>query len=138
MIRAVLDTNVVISAFLFSGPPSQLVSAWHSSRLRPVVSAPILDEYIRVLAYPKFKLTPAEIRSVIEERLLPCIESVKVLATPVPEVCDPDDATFITCAVTAGVRWIVSGDDDLLSLHHIRSVEIVSVTTFLQLRKSNP
>ncbi|MBX3330039.1 MAG: putative toxin-antitoxin system toxin component, PIN family [Nitrospira sp.] len=71
MIRAVLDTNVVISALLFSGPPSQLVSAWQSSRLRPVVSAPILDEYIRVLAYPKFELTTTEIRSLIGEELLP-------------------------------------------------------------------
>ena len=138
MIRAVLDTNVVISAVLFSGPPSQLVPAWQSSRLRPIVSAPILDEYIRVLAYPKFELTPAEIRSVIEEDLLPFIESVKILDAPVPEVRDPDDAKFITCAATAGVRWIVSGDDDRLSLHHIKSVEVVSVTTFLQHLKSKP
>lgn len=138
MIRAVLDTHVVISALLFSGPPSQLVSAWQSSRLRPVVSAPIRDEYIRVLAYPKFELTSPEIRSVIEEELLPFIESVKVIQATVPEVRDPDDAKFITCAVTAGVRWLVSGDDDLLSLHQIQSVKVVSVTAFLQLLKAKP
>ncbi|MDF0649949.1 MAG: putative toxin-antitoxin system toxin component, PIN family [Nitrospira sp.] len=138
MIRAVLDTNVVISALLFSGPPSQLVSAWQSSRLRPVVSAPILDEYIRVLAYPKFELTPAEIRSLIEEELLPFIETVKVIQATVPEVRDQDDAKFITCAATAGVRWLVSGDNDLLSLHRIQSVEIVSVTAFLQHLKAKP
>lgn len=138
MIRAVLDTNVVISALLFSGPPSRLVSAWQSSRLRPAVSAPILDEYIRVLAYPKFELTSTEIRSLVEEELLPFIESVKALDTPVPEVRDPDDAKFITCAVTAGVRWIVSGDDDLLSLHHIQSVEVISVTGFSQQLKAKP
>jgi len=138
VIRAVLDTNVVISALLFSGPPSRLVSAWQSSRLRPAVSAPILDEYIRVLAYPKFELTSTEIRSLVEEELLPFIESVKALDTPVPEVRDPDDAKFITCAVTAGVRWIVSGDDDLLSLHHIRSVEVISVTGFSQQLKAKP
>lgn len=138
MIRAVLDTNVVISALLFSGPPSHLVSAWQSSRLRPVVSAPILDEYIRVLAYPKFELTATSIRSLIEEELLPFIDSVNALDTTVPEVRDPDDAKFITCAVTAGVRWIVSGDDDLLSLHHIRSVEVISVTAFLQRLNTKP
>lgn len=138
MIRAVLDTNVVISALLFSGPPSHLVSAWQSSHLRPVVSAPILDEYIRVLAYPKFELTATLIRSLIEEELLPFIDSVKALDTTVPEVRDPDDAKFITCAVTAGVRWTVSGDDDLLSLHHIRSVEVISVTAFLQRLNTKP
>jgi putative PIN family toxin of toxin-antitoxin system len=132
VIRAVLDTNVVISALLFSGPPSQLVSAWQSSRLRPVVSASILDEYIRVLAYPKFKLSDAEIRGLIEEELLPFIETVKVPPSIAPKIRDPNDAKFITCAVTAGVRWLVSGDNDLLSLHRVKSIEILSVTAFLQ------
>ncbi|CUS32085.1 PilT protein domain protein [Candidatus Nitrospira nitrosa] len=131
-----LDTDVIISALLFSGPPSQLVSAWHSSRLRPVVSAPILDGYIRVLAYPKFELTPAEIRSVIEEEFLPFIESVKAIPTTVAYVRDPDDAKFIACAAAAGVRWLVSRDDDLLSLRRIQSVEIVSITEFLCLLKA--
>lgn len=132
MIRAVLDTNVVISALLFSGPPSRLVTSWQSSLVRPVVSAPILDEYIRVLAYPKFKLAPAEIRALIEEELLPFTETVNVTPSAVPTLRDADDAKFITCALAAGVRWLVSGDDDLLSLRRVKSVEIVSITTFLQ------
>ena len=132
MIRAVLDTNVVISALLFSGPPSRLVSAWQSGRLRPVVSAPILDEYIRVLAYPKFKLTNTEIRGLLEEELIPFMETVTAVPTNVPDLRDPDDAKFIACAVAAGVRWLVSGDDDLLSLHYVESVDILSVTAFLQ------
>lgn len=132
MIRAVLDTNVVVSALLFSGPPSRLISAWQSGRLRPVVSAPILDEYIRVLAYPKFKLTNTEIRGLLEEELIPFMETVTAVPTNIPDLRDPDDAKFITCAVAAGVRWLVSGDDDLLSLHHVESVDILSVTAFLQ------
>lgn len=132
MIRAVLDTNIIISALLFSGPPSHLVPAWQSGRLRPVVSAPMLDEYIRVLAYPKFRLTEPDMRGLIEDELLPFIESVTVPPAIVPNVRDPDDAKFISCALTAGVRWLVSGDDDLLSLRRVKSVEIVTVTTFLQ------
>lgn len=132
MIRAVLDTNVVVSALLFSGPPSRLISAWQSGRLRPVVSAPILDEYIRVLAYPKFKLTNTEIRGLLEEELIPFMETVTAVPTNIPDLRDPDDAKFITCAVAAGVRWLVSGDDDLLNLHHVESVDILSVTAFLQ------
>ena len=132
MIRAVLDTNVVVSALLFSGPPSRLISAWQSGRLRPVVSAPILDEYIRVLAYPKFKLTNTEIRGLLEEELIPFIETVTAVPTNISDLRDPDDAKFIACAVAAGVRWLVSGDDDLLSLYHVQSVDILSVTAFLQ------
>lgn len=132
VIQAVLDTNVIVSALLFHGSPSRLVSAWQSGRLRPVVSAQILDEYVRVLAYPKFTLTASEIRGLLEEELLPFVETIIVKPAAVPKLRDPDDARFVTCAVAARVRWLVSGDDDLLSLRRVRSVEIVSPTAFLQ------
>lgn len=138
MIRAVLDTNVVISALLFSGPPSQFVPAWQSGRLRPIMSARIFDEYLRVLAYPKFKLTPAEIRGLIEEELLPFIETVQSPPLPIANLRDPDDSKFVDCALAANVRWLVSGDDDLLSLKRVQSVEIVSVAAFLHQLKRQP
>lgn len=64
--------------------------------------------------------------------------SVKAFGVTVPKARDQDDAKFITCAATAGVRWLVSGDDDLLSLHRLQSVEIVSVTAFLHHLKIKP
>jgi len=132
VIRAVLDTNVLVSALLFTGSPSQLIPAWQAGRVRPVVSAEILEEYVRVLAYPKFKLTDSEIRGLIEEEVLPFVDTVRARPISVPTLRDPDDLKFIACAVAAGVRWLVSGDDDLLSLRKVITVEIVSITTFLQ------
>jgi hypothetical protein len=130
--RAVLDTNVLISALLFTGPPSRLVSGWQAGQFRLIVSAEIVDEYVRVLAYPKFELTNAEIRWLIEEEVLPYAETVRVKPSEVHELRDPDDAKFVTSALSAGVKWLVSGDRDLLDLHRVESVEIISVTSFLQ------
>lgn len=132
MIRAVLDTNVLVSALLFTGPPPQLVPAWQAGRVRPVVSADLLEEYVRVLAYPKFKLTDSEIRTLIEEEVLPFVDTVRARPLSVPALRDADDLKFIACAVAAGVRWLISGDDDLLSIRKVTSVEIVTVTAFLQ------
>ncbi|TKB74589.1 MAG: putative toxin-antitoxin system toxin component, PIN family [Nitrospira sp.] len=132
VIRAVLDTNVLVSALLFSGPPSQLVPAWQGGRLCPVVSAEILEEYVRVLAYSKFKLTGSEILSLIEEDVLPFVDTVRAKPISVPILRDPDDLKFLACAISAGVHWLVSGDDDLLSIGKVESVEIVSVTNFLR------
>ena len=132
MIRAVLDTNVLVSALLFSGPLSQLVPAWQGGRLCPVVSAEILEEYVRVLAYSKFKLTSSEILSLIEEDVLPFVDTVRAKPISVPTLRDPDDMKFLACAVSARVHWLVSGDDDLLSIGRVESVEIVSVTNFLR------
>lgn len=138
MIRAVLDTNVVVSALLFTGTPSQLVPAWQSGRLRPVLSAEILQEYLRVLAYPKFTLTDSEIHGLIENDLLPFVDTVRTKPLIVPSLRDPDDLKFIACATEGTVRWLVSGDDDLLSLRRFESIEIVSVSTFLHLLKRRP
>ena len=138
MIRAVLDTNVLVSALLFTGPPSQLVPAWQSGRLRPVLSAEILEEYLRVLAYRKFKLTDDEIHGLIEEDLLPFVDTVRTTPVTVPSLRDPDDLKFIACAKAAKVRWLVSGDDDLLSLGTVGSIEIVPVAHFVKLLKLKP
>lgn len=132
MIRAVLDTNVLVSALLFFGPPSQLVPAWQGGRLCPIVSAEILEEYVRVLAYSKFKLTGSEILSLIEEDVLPFVDTVRAKPISVPTLRDPDDMKSLACAVSARVHWLVSGDDDLLSIGKVESVEIVSVTNFLR------
>jgi putative PIN family toxin of toxin-antitoxin system len=132
VIRAVLDTNVLVSALLFSGPPSQLVPAWQGGRLCLVVSAEILEEYVRVLAYSKFNLTGSEILSLIEKDVLPFVDTVRAKPISVPILRDPDDVKFLACAISAGVHWLVSGDDDLLSIGKVESVEIVSVTNFLR------
>ena len=133
MIRAVLDTNVLISALLFSGLPSRLVSAWQASRFQPAISQPILEEYLRVLAYPKFRLTVKEIRSLIEEELLPYTETVHVKTIRRTLARDPDDAKFIESALAGDVPWLVSGDADLLTLRRVESVEIVTVNAFMDL-----
>ncbi|GKS65818.1 hypothetical protein YTPLAS72_31220 [Nitrospira sp.] len=83
--------------------------------------------------YPSCQEWPA-----LATQLLPFIESVKIIQTTVPEIRDPDNAKFTTCAATAGVRRLVGGDDNLLSLHHIQSVAVISVSAFLQLLKAKP
>jgi putative PIN family toxin of toxin-antitoxin system len=138
VIRAVLDTNVLISALLFSGLPARLVPAWQASRFHPVLSSPILDEYLRTLAYPKFHLTPEEIRALVEEDILPFFETVRLKAPPFKMLRDPDDAKFVECALAASVPWIVSGDSDLLDLGRVESVRIITVRAFLDQLKRAP
>lgn len=133
MTRAILDTNVLISALLFPGLPSRLVAAWQEGQFLPVVSPSILDEYLRALAYPKFKLTAEEISGLLEEAFLPFIETVRTKGAPFKLLADPDDAKFIECALAADVPWIVSGDADLLDVGRVQTVQIVTVRHFLDL-----
>ena len=117
--RAVLDTNVLVSALLFrSGRLSWLRQAWQTMALLPVMAKPTTEELLRVLAYPKFSLTSAEVKALLEE-LLPWVE---VFAAPIPSVVmrwtvrDPKDQIFLDLALGAGVDLLVTGDADLLVL----------------------
>jgi len=49
-IKAVLDTNVVISGIFWKGTPFEILKAWQEQRFHLVISGPILREYRRVLA----------------------------------------------------------------------------------------
>ena len=131
MIRAVLDTNVILSALLFGGRTGDVVRAWQTGRFQLLLSRAILEEVLRVLAYPKFRLTEGEIRGLLEEELVPFAETVIVRRHPVVRLRDPDDLAVVACALTGRARYLVTGDADLLSLERIRQVEVIRPAEFM-------
>lgn len=133
MIRAVLDTNVILSALLFGGPIGNLVSAWQTGRFQLLLSRGLLEEILRVLAYPKFRLTESEIRGLVEEELLPFAETVIIRRQPAVRLRDPDDLAVAACALIGRARYLVTGDADLLSLEQIRYVKVIRSADFLAL-----
>lgn len=115
--RWVLDTNVVLSALLFpAGRTAWLRDAWRTRELTPLVNRDTTTELLRVLAYPRFALTPGEREDLLAE-YLPFAESVRASAAPpVPECRDPFDRVFLELAVAGQADSVVTGDQDLLVL----------------------
>jgi uncharacterized protein len=74
--------------------------------LQLLLSRPILQEYLRVLAYPKFRLTPEEIRGLLDE-VLPFVESVRIRERLSVVRRDPADDKFLECAVAGRAAYIV-------------------------------
>jgi uncharacterized protein len=130
-VRVVLDTNAVISALLFSGVSSKLGSLWQNGLITPLLSREILDEYLRVLSYPKFELSEKEIKELIQEEILPYAEVVKPKRRLRVIQRDPSDNKFLECAVAGKASVIISGDKALLSLGRYRRVLIQSPAQFL-------
>jgi len=130
--RVVVDTNVIISALLFSGPASRLVDKWKSRSIVLLATKEIIQEYLRIFAYPKFALTETEINTLLNQEILPYIETVKIKSL-FPRTCrDPADDKFLACAVTGKATFVVSGDQDLLTLRQIKKCPILSIDAFLQ------
>lgn len=89
---------------------------WQSGRITPVPAEPTARELLRVLAYPKFQLKPAEIEQLLAE-LLPWSETLRQpLEASEPRCRDRKDQVFLVLAVSASVEVLVSGDADLLAL----------------------
>ncbi|NQS88844.1 putative toxin-antitoxin system toxin component, PIN family [Patescibacteria group bacterium] len=133
LIRAVVDTNVFISATLHEGPASKLLSYWQRGRFIYLISKQILEEYIKVLSYPKFRLTEEEIKWIIWEELLPYVETVKI-KIPVSAIkTDPSDNIFLSTAVESKASFIISEDRHLLVLKEYQDVQIVRIRDFFHL-----
>jgi len=131
--RVVLDTNVLISALLFEGEVSRLVVQWQMGVFPPVISKATFKELETVLSYPKFHLSSEEIRMILTEEILPFFEVVEV-KEKIEGVCrDAADDKFISCALSAGVEVIVTGDKDLMSVKKHRTVRIVGASDFLRM-----
>lgn len=116
--RVVLDTNVVLSALLFNNATAQaLRQAWRSGHVIPCVCTDTVQELMRVLAYPKFRLGATEQHELLGD-FLPHAEVVRLPDPPqaVPPYRDPHDEVFMQLALAAGVDALVSGDKDLLAL----------------------
>jgi len=137
-VRVVLDTNVVLSALVFRGRAAGPVRlAWQRGQVLPLVSTATVQELVRVLGYPKFRLTPSEQDELLAD-YLPYAETVRIPQPPpaVPECRDVLDLPFMHLAVTGKAQMLVSGDRDLLVIapefERLSACPIVSVDRFFQ------
>ena len=129
--RVVLDTNVFVSALLFEGKTSELVKLWKQGEIIPLVSTDTLNEIIRVLTYPKFGLTKEEIKSILNEEIMPYVETVKITRKIKGVSPDADDDIFLACAVNGKAGAIISGDRHLLSLKEFEGIPISRIAEFI-------
>ncbi|HVY55694.1 MAG TPA: putative toxin-antitoxin system toxin component, PIN family [Thermodesulfobacteriota bacterium] len=133
--RVVIDTNVFISSLLSSaGNPRKVIDLWRLEKFTLCLSKDILTEYFAVLGRMGMADEPegAELVQLFEARY-----NQAFVASPPPISViaeDPDDDKFISCAVAAGARYIVSGDRHLQNLKTFRGVRILPPTEFVKLK----
>ena len=132
--KVVIDTNVLVSALLFNGVPGELIECWKQGQIIPLACRDSIDEFIRVLSYPKFQLTEEEVKFLLNQEILPWFEIVTVKKRTPFVVDDPDDDKFIWCAIADSADCIISGDEHLLNLNH-SPVPILSPAQFLEIIK---
>ncbi len=133
-VRAVLDTNVLISGLIaVKGIPRRILDAWLEGRYTLVISLYLIEELTFVLSYPRI----AQRLSLSDEELAVILAALltKAEVTPgklrLPGVTrDPKDDAVVACAKEGRADYIVSGDQDLLVLGEYEGIQIVTPRQF--------
>ncbi len=135
-LRVVLDTQLLLRGAVAKTESltARIYDAWRDGRFVLVLSESILTEIEAVLSRPevlqKLRLSPIEARA-----LVALLRRRAVLVTPMTSIRrsrDPADDKFLECAVAGGARYLVSADDDLLSLREVQGIPILDAPAFWQ------
>ena len=159
-LKVVLDTNVLVSVLLFGGKLEEIYKAWKSGKLtllftvvlleiregakrkrirnRSKRSEETLEEFVKVLHYPKFGLSEEEIDYLLYVEVLPYSEIVEKVYTLPEDTCkDKYDVKFLECALSEKANLIVSGDKDLPALKEFKGIKILNPLEFKKILKGN-
>jgi len=134
MIKAVIDTNVIVSGLIRpdSTPELILMTVLETTHVRPCLSDDIFSEYQRVPGYGKFRKYPdprkaGTFLSQIREK------SIWVKPEQKLEVIrnDPDDNRFLECAQAAKAHYLITGNTRHFPFTHFQNTRILSPADFL-------
>lgn len=133
--RVVLDTNTVVSAFLWGKAPRRILEAARERRISLLTSAPLLGELADVLSREKFATQIASSEFTADQLVAryALLASSIVPAQIRPLIAaDPDDDAVIACAVAARADYVVSGDNKVLNLKHYQGISIIGAGDFVR------
>ena len=120
--KLVLDTNVLIAAFIAKGLCHTLVE--HCLRTHNVIVSEFIFQELREKLTQKFKYS-AEDAQAVEDLLRPRMQVVEPVALAMGVCRDPDDGQILGTAIAGNAACIVTGDKDLLTLGMFETVDIL-------------
>ena len=124
-----------MSAFFWEGNESELFGKVEEGKIKLYITKEILDEIADVITRPKFREVMIRARLTPEQIIEKIISVSQLIVAPKLDIrfCrDEKDNKFLECAEIAKADYLVSGDDDLLSLKKFRDILIVTTSEILR------
>jgi putative PIN family toxin of toxin-antitoxin system len=127
--KAVFDTNVLIAAFLTDGLCAKILLRARRHEFSLVLCPFILQEFQRFLE-EKIKAPIREIEMALK-LLEEAASEIKQPSIIIERTCrDVDDDNILICALASESEYLVTGDDDLLTLRKYGKTNIIKPRQF--------
>ena len=129
--RVVVDTNVVISAFLKpGGKPSRVLRLILQGDLQIVINEQILAEYSEVASRPILQLDRDRVQVVLDYL---GSSAIRAPSLPIrPTLPDPGDEPFIEAALSTKADFLITGNKKHYPARSCKGVTVVTPAEFLQ------
>lgn len=128
-VKCVVDTNVLISAVLTKGAPFRILE--HLIKNNALIfSKETISELSSRITQSKFdKYVSAEDREAYVNNLILSADLV-IIDNLIQGCRDRDDDKFLETAVKSNAHFIISSDQDILTMHQFEGIDIVTVQDF--------
>ncbi len=133
--RVVLDTNVLMSAFISPiGTTARVLKLWLNGEFDLVTSERQIEEFRRISRYEHLqpRLKPNEIGAFVND-----LRKSTLIPERLPNVDlspDPDDNHILAAALAGEAQYLVTGDKpDLLVLEKVHGVRVLTVREFVEI-----
>jgi putative PIN family toxin of toxin-antitoxin system len=131
--RIALDTNILVSALILDGKPRALLNAIITRNHKLIFSRKIMEEFVEVTGEPRIQkyVTKQEVTRFLQN--LAHVSKLVPVRSKLNLVRDPHDNPILATAYDGHARYLVTGDNDLLTLKKFRKVRIVKANEMLKI-----
>jgi putative PIN family toxin of toxin-antitoxin system len=132
--RAVADTNIVVSGMLWHGLPQQILDAARFNQIYLFTTDELINELSNTFGRQKFASRMARAGATTAQLIETYRNMATIIFAPaIPRTSiDPDDDAVLACAAAARVDAIISVDRHLLQLGHYSNIPIQTASEFLR------
>ena len=127
--NVVIDTNVIVSAFIAGGPPQKILKAWMKNRFAVVISRDLQEEINEVFKRKKFAGKFAHKKGILGK----LFNKARVIEPGPLEgllLRDQGDIFLLELAVASSAWALVTGDRELLEMGKIKKTKILNPEDF--------
>jgi len=132
-LKIVLDTNALVSAIGWEGPPARILRACRTGQFSFITSPQLLEELTRVLTYPKLRVVARhpDLPEILKwlhapEQVVNPRRAVHVITVDVP------DNRVLEAAAEGKADVMVLGDEHLIGLKIFEGIPILTPAVFCQ------